>query len=407
MTDPAQEEERRELERRAFGRDGSGLSRDEAARLTALRRAARPLPTGSLQRQAAVSLPTGSLSEDGEAERDETQRNEGPPTHAPALPLVSRSSDGSGDVVGETGQRRLFGTGRARIRAWLATGRWKRPRYLVGGLAGLLLVGVLIGWTIPRPPDVGLVLRAGEAERRDVVLKDSDHDPGSAVLLARRDDALLWTWTKMNGALRCAALDVPKATSERQCQLPGEMAKTAYSLQLSAMLPPAVDRLDTQVGYGATLFLAGQGFPGGSIQRWESDSRMRNQGMSAAEIEAAARLSTDQNLEGLSIVGRWRGLPVWRGFADDGSSQCLIVETPDPQRGCGSDGRTYHSTGGGGVTILGSGNADEESSIVLEVPATEERPSAIIDMRTGMYIGSYLMITENAAVGDGGLFSRK
>jgi hypothetical protein len=160
-----------------------------------------------------------------------------------------------------------------------------------------------------------------------------------------------------------------------------------------------------QVVYGSTLFLAGQGFPGGRIQRWESDPRMMHQGMTDDEIAAAARLAARQKLDGLSIVGRWRGLPVWRGFADDGTSQCLVVETPDPQRGCGSDGRTYLSSSGGGVTILGSG-APEESSIVLEVPATEERPSASIELRTGNYFGSYLMITENAAIGDRSLFPR-
>nr|MBS1901077.1 hypothetical protein [Actinomycetota bacterium] len=398
MADPGLDRERRELERRAFARDGSGLSEAEAARLSELRRAEAPL---------AEAVPVAPVPE-------RAQRDESPPPVAPVPPTSSRSADGSGDDLGDPGQGRPSGTGtvhngtgpRARLRAWLATGAWKRPRYVVGGLAAVLLAGLLIGWTIPRPPDVGLALRAGEAERRDEALKDDPHDPGSVLLLDRQDDALLWTWTNADGRLRCAVLDVPKAPSESQCQIPDEMVNNPYSVQVSATLPPARDAHATQVGYSATIFLAGRGFPGGSIQRWESDSRMMNQGMSDDEIRDAARLSQDQKLDGLSIVGRWRGLPVWRGFADDGTSQCLIVETPEPQRGCGSDGRTFYSTSAGGVTVLGSSDS-EETSIVLEVPVTEERPSAIIEMRTGMYIGIYLMITENAAIGDRALFPGK
>lgn len=395
MADPEPGEERRELERRAFGRDGSGLSPAEAARLTELRRADAAAPGPE---PAEGAHPTSGARPVPER----AHRDEGPPPLAPDPPTMSRLADGSGEIVGETGRSRPFGTARERVVAWFATGRGKRPRYLIGTAAALILVGLLIGWGIPRPPDVGLALRSGEAERRDALLHDAKYDPGSVLLLDRQADALLWTWTEVGGQLRCAALDVPGLPMERQCQRIEDLKKNPYSLQVNTTVAPASGR-NVQVGYGGVVFLAGRGFPGGAIQRWEAESRTMNQGMSDAEIAATARISAEQQLEGLSIVGRWRGLTIWRGYADGGTSQCLIVEAPETQRACGSDGSTYD---GSSKVLSFTEPVDQRGTVVrLELAATRDRPSAIIEMRFAVYAVPYLIITENANVGVEGLLT--
>ncbi|MBS1896522.1 MAG: hypothetical protein JSS88_03910 [Actinobacteria bacterium] len=196
MADPDLDGERRELERRAFARDGSGLSEAEAARLSALRRADAPLTD-------ALPVVPGP---------EQAQRDESLPSTAPVSPTSSRSADGSGDDLGDAGPRRPIGADQTgtgtRLRTWLATGAWNRPRYVVGGLALVLLAGLVVGWAIPRPPDVGLALRAGEGEREAAVLKQSDDlDPGTLLLLARDHDGLLWYATR-----RAAGCTAPSST---------------------------------------------------------------------------------------------------------------------------------------------------------------------------------------------------
>ncbi|MCE4027794.1 hypothetical protein LXM50_17600 [Microbacterium sp. Au-Mic1] len=383
MTDPAQEEERRELERRAFGRDGSGLSRDEAARLTALRRAALPLPTGSVQRQAAVSLPTGSLSEDGEADRDETQRNEGPPHAAPAPPMMSRSSDGSGDVVGETGQRRLFETGRAGIRAWLATGRWKRPRYLVGGLAGLLLVGVLIGVAIPRPPDIGLALREGEGAREAAVAAaNDDFDPGSLLLLAREHEGLLWYASQANGNLICGILDVSGAPSQKQCQTREQVGeRPLYVSSQQDGASPQLTGVTSGDGYAGTIILTARGQPLAVLNRYQMMYDGAS-GMSADERAMMKRVVSANHLVYAQIVGRVGKIPVWLG--DDGTGgRCLVVEDGGMQKTCAPSSD---------VTV-DPFSGEEQPSLSMSLGQTAAHPAVRLEFWAPPYAGQYLVVT--------------
>jgi hypothetical protein len=221
MTDPARDEERRALERRAFGKDGSGLSEAEAARLTELRRdgAARrePVPEADPASDPESMLPAepalfpavleGASRAVPAASAAATE---------PGPPVVPVSDRGSPETPGSR-PRTPVGRLGADVAAWLATGRWKRPRYLIGGLVALLLVGVLIGVAIPRPPESGLALRSGEAERRDKVAAHADFDPGSVALLARSDHALLWYATQSRGDLVCAIIDVTGAPPQQNC----------------------------------------------------------------------------------------------------------------------------------------------------------------------------------------------
>ena len=385
MTD--EDRERRELERRAYGRDATGLTAAETARLAELR-GSRPIPV-----RAAVPGPT-SVPDRMPVPEPTSVPEPVEGTHPVLVPDPIPVPDPV-EGIRPAPLSRL----RTAVRAWLATGRWKRPRYLVGTVLALLLIGIVVGVAIPRPPDIGLVLRAGEAERRDKLMKDDDYDPGSLVLLARMGDVLLWTATQAGGELRCAIMDQPKLSADSQCQGREDHATNPFGLQVSSSSVRFGNGTEeSQVGYSGIVFISDTGLVGGSIQRWQADPRMQHQGMSDDEYATSVRLASQQDVESLSIAGHWRGLTIWLGYAGSGSSPCLIVEAPDVRKACGQSTFTVAKP---------SPEAEAEAegpSVSLELPATDTRPSARIALRMPMYAPTYLVITENEAVSDSGLF---
>jgi hypothetical protein len=400
MSDPADDRERRELERRAFARDGSGLSEAEAARLAELRRTDLPSPLvperPSSRRFLSERSETKDAPRSGTAQRDEeapsegalvpdrAQRDEESTPSVPDPPTTSRSADGSGGVLGDPGRARLFGAARSRVRTWIAGGDWTRPRYLVGGLGALVLVGVLIGWAIPRPPDVGLALRDGESARASAVLKHHDDlDPGSLLLLARERDGLLWYATQANGRLHCAILDVRGADLQQQCGTRDQLSDRP--LYVNAEDPGAAP----PSGYAGSLLLAGAGVPAGVLQRYHATF---TDGGTATSRERAdmRRIVADNHLVYASVVGRVGDTPVWLG--DDGSGRrCLIVEDPDPRKTC--DVNTV------ALDFAGSGDSGQDGpALTLRLPETGAHPAMRIDFWAPQNGGQYLVITQDDAL---------
>lgn len=391
MTDPARDEERRALERRAFGKDGSGLSEAEAARLTELRRAdaarREPVPDPGASLEAPALFP-GSVAPIPEpAQIPGALDGTRPMTPGVAVaastpglaPSAVADSASEGPATPEKTPRTPIGPLRAEISAWLATGRWKRPRYLIGGLVALLLVGVLIGVAIPRPPESGLALRSGEAERRDKVAAHADFDPGSVALLARSDHALLWYATQSRGDLVCAIIDVTGAPPQQNC-LPRRAIRDR-PIDVSSQSKPGADGVVT--GDQGAVSLSGAGAPMGYLQHWSSTVNP-DPGLSPEETEIWKRVTSENGFRATMIAGRMSGIPIWIGYRDQGDL-CLVVEDGETYKVCGQQ------LAGSPPSRLG---ADESPpSLALDLPATAEHVAYRLEYWTGF--SSYLVITAN------------
>ncbi|MBS1697569.1 MAG: hypothetical protein JST25_04110 [Actinobacteria bacterium] len=259
---------------------------------------------------------------------------------------------------------------------------------MVGTLAVVLLAGILIGWAIPRPPDVGLALRAGELERRDAALKAQDgYDPGSVLLLARADDGLLWFATQARGELLCAILDVRGAAPQSQCVRSEQLDEQPLFVSLPEPVRGHTD------GYAGTLTLAGTGVPLGNLQRYRM--MYTDSGGQGAEDRAAMRRLVDENgLEYATVVGRVAGAPVWLGQDADGQ-RCLVLEDP-PLKSCEVDATSLDFSPGG--TVLGSSGGDDAPTLRLRLPATAAHPAMRVELWSSDTSGQYLVITEDDAL---------
>jgi len=292
------------------------------------------------------------LSEDAAGDRVET-----PPAHGPRPRTL------------------LSGPIRA-FRAWLQTGRWKRPRYLVGGLAGLLLVGVLIGVAIPRPPDVGLAMRAGEDAREAAVGSENDDlDAGSLLLLAREGEGLLWYATQANGELLCAVLDVNGMPMQKQC-LPREQL-AQHPLGVSSQQTGTV----SGDGYSGMVVLSGRGVPFGMLNRFQL-TYDEGTGMSAEERSAMKRVIGENRFVYAQVVGRVGKTPVW--FGDDGTgNRCLVVE----------DGLTRKTCSPNTSTTMDPFSGEERPALSMRLMQTASHPAVRLDFWMPSYAGQYLVIS--------------
>ncbi|MBS1675667.1 MAG: hypothetical protein JSS74_17075 [Actinobacteria bacterium] len=271
---------------------------------------------------------------------------------------------------------------RERIRGWVASGQRRLPRLLLGTGVALLLLGLAIGWAIPRPPDVGLALRAGESVRLDAVLKDQNYDTGSVALLDRLDDVLLWAGTKSEGAVRCLVLDQPTHPRVTNCAGREQLAQETLSVTSTEVDSPVPGQRGTQqTQFSGIVLVSPRGYPVGSLRKYtfSSDGPMS---MSAEDRAASERISGEQELQYIQIAGRWRGLTIWQGMSRDGE-QCLVID----------DGATHAECAEQQVTFPGVA-PEEKPLLTIDLPARDQRPSARAEMWAPMYTGPYLVITE-------------
>ena len=241
-----------------------------------------------------------------------------------------------------------------------------------------MLVGVLIGWAIPRPPDVGLALRAGEAERESAVRKHHDDlDPGSLLLLARERDGLLWYATQANGQLLCAILDVRAIPSQKQCLPRDQLA--GHPLGVSS--PSQREGVVAQDGYSGTVVLSGRGVPFGVLTRFQ----MMYDGspeMGAEERAAMRRVVVQNNLVFAQVVGRVGKTPVWLG--DDGRGRrCLVVEERAMQKTCAPSA----------ATAVDPLSGQEQPALSMRLAETPAHPAVRLDFWAPPDAGQYLVIS--------------
>lgn len=293
-------EERRALQRKAYGR-GGGLTAAESQRLRTLEDARHPVddpqpaPPMGLQRDGSENTPAaqsepvdGHAAEPGE-----------PATVVPDAPAIP-----------ETLPRTLR----------------RYAKTVVAASAVLLVIGVGAGWALFAPRGAGLPL-TDEQQQRRIELATDTFDAGSIRALAQTDRAVAWYATQDGGEVLCLILDVGPQ-SQRDCRSSGKME---YGLSASLPLPPHdADSGDVVEGENvqARLLLSTAGEPMASIQRWGAGSSIADQ-FSGQERDRAKALVAEGYDFGLSMVGSFRGKPVWLGdrLSEQGAiERCLIVD---------------------------------------------------------------------------------
>ncbi|MGG1909985.1 hypothetical protein AB1285_23900 [Microbacterium sp. NRRL B-14842] len=193
MTDDDDVEERRALQRKAFG-PGGGLTDAEAARLRQLdaaRRSPSPVPPPSLGSFAAAEDDDEpSAGDDAPVEPDEESAD-----------IVTAQSD----VPAQRRRRRSLGM-------------------LALGAVVVLLLGVGVGWlAFGRSGGTAVSLSAEQQGWQSDLVASGRFDPGSVRALATEDDAVIWVATQNGGASICLVLGAGRArrraaTSGKRCR---------------------------------------------------------------------------------------------------------------------------------------------------------------------------------------------
>lgn len=315
MLPETEADELRQLQRRAYGREGVATE-PELRRLRELQDARRGSETSSTPAPStpAPAAPTPSTP----APDDDSQ----PVPPEPADDATAAAAP----VVGE-GTEPLPASDVPRRRGIFA--RILRLPVLTPVVSVLLLAaGVGIGWAVFAPPSPEVALTPVQQERREA-LAAADFDPGSVVPLAREGDALAWYATREEAGIRCLILDVG-AQSQSTC-LPVD----SIGRGLSATIPvPMEDSGDTPRGVeavSASMLLSTTGEPIVTLQRWPMTSSSPSQ-FAGAERARAEELADEGFVSSLEIVGSFRTLPVWTGdrVSDLGTvEKCLIVDAVD------------------------------------------------------------------------------
>jgi hypothetical protein len=328
--------ELRDLQARAYGRDG-GLTDAEARRLDELEQAHRPVVSTSVPGERPLPADKSPAVVD----------REHVPLSAPARETrearVSSGAEGSETLDAEPQPEiphSVRSTGLARFR---------RGGILAAASALLLVVGVGAGWAIfgQRPEIVSLT--ADQQERRIALDEEGAFDDGSLQAVAEEEDALVWYATRDDGAQACLVLDIAQASSE-SCQDADDTGR--FGLSVSVMVPPNAGS-DSESGVApgssvnATMMLSTEGEPMVSIQRWTSDLAMISQ-FQGTERDRAAELVEDGFSAGLLLVGDFLSEPVWLGTRfDEGDAfveYCMIVDAAEGRTVCTSE---FDATGRG------------------------------------------------------------
>ncbi|MFJ2368965.1 hypothetical protein [Microbacterium sp. NPDC087665] len=345
--------ELRELQRKAYGRDG-GLTHSEAARLRELQQS-----TGDV---AVVPESPAAAPEALTADPDDALITAlGFDAPVAAEPVREPIAD-----VAEPTDGPRTSAARPSIRAAV------RTHWLAGALAGvvLLALGLGLGWALFTPQARGIPLTAAQHERQRVLTENSDFDPGSLIGVGKDDDALVWYGTKNEGELACIVIDVGDL-SEAQCQTTDEMSP--FGLNASVMLPPEAgseESFDFATVNGTVMFST-QGEPVAIIQRWTSDDSMLGQ-FTGDERARAEELLNQGLLANLSIVGYFRDAPVWvanRWTNDREPDTCIIVDGAEGEQQCLPMSEAIDT----GITVLvfDEGGTASASAITVAYTATQ------------------------------------
>ena len=338
------------------------------------------MPDAGATADAGAMPDADAIPDDGaEGDPDDGARAGGGPGVSGAVADPPPGMDPTQNPTRDGFRRRLP----PRLAAWIAAGAWRRPRWVIGGLAAVLLIGVALGLAVPRAPSVALALLPGEDARREHVLATASFDPGSLILLARSQGALLWYATQGDGAFASVVVDTEEIPAQRNC-VPRE-ATGGQPLSVSSQSRPVAD--GTVSGDNGIVFLTATGVPVGFLQHW-STTVTADRGLTARELASLRRITAEYRLRNVTVVGRVEGAPVWVGSRDGGDS-CLVVETTILHAICGTP-------------RFASADAEQKPALTLELPAEPGREASRLDYWMGA--SSYLVITEGSPTGAGSTF---
>lgn len=351
----AEAEERRALQRKAYGRSGA-LTEAESQRLRALEDARR----SDFVTEPALPAATERIA--GET-----------PPDAPQEPVV---------VTAEPDEPAAPIPDAPAPPDSLSRALRRRATAVLAASVVLLAIGIGAGWAL-FSPRIGLPLTDEQQQRRAELAAEA-FDPGSVRAIAQDEQALVWYATQDDGDVRCLILDVG-VQSQTDC-LPSD--EITFGLSASLPVPPAEGEEESaaagDVVY-ATLLISTAGEPMVGIQRWGAGPALANQFSDAERTRAEALFAEGYEL-GLSVIGDFRGEPVW--LADRLSSQgasvrCLIVDA------WGSASCEPFETAlqaGLGAQIVDVDSAGEVASI------------SVLDLQFTAQQTPYLTITEAAGV---------
>jgi hypothetical protein len=316
----SEQAELRELQRKAYGRDG-GLTEAEARRLRELERvaAARPAPQATavdvdespaseeaLADDEAVAVPVGASDQEALAE-------------SAAAPVDGIPTPADHGTAGSRG-------GAPGIRALLRA-QW---RVVAVAAVVLLAVGIGAGWALFGARGDGIPLTDEQQQRRLELSGKEGYDEGSVRAIGQDDDALVWYGTKNEGEDVCLVLDVAGQSGEN-CQPRKDL--TAFSL--SAMTTVPGDGDDPPIGVMAFMMFSTLGEPLVGIQRWDQFSGVVEQ-FTGDDRERAEELVDGDQVSTLTIVGYFRDEPVWLmdRSAGDGVETCLVIDGAEGRSTC-------------------------------------------------------------------------
>ena len=352
--------ERRALERAAYGRDG-GLDAAAARRLQELQEGHRRR-TPSAQDEPAESPSVGDDAPESatgrRAPEDVSDAEDTPPATSDDVSLTEAPAANRRGLV---------------------------P--VLVAAAALLAIGVGAGWALFTPRSDTFALTEAQEDRR-IELAGEGYDPGSVRPVAEAEGALAWFATQDDGASRCLILDVD--TDSQSTCLKGEEAGPG----LYASLPVPTSAADDEEGsfsfesVTAVMLFSTADEPMVSIQRRGGGSTLVAQ-FGEAERTRAEELVGDGYDLNLSVLGSFRGQPVWLGdrSAENGPAQrCLIVDA-DGSRQCATIDEAVQS--GLRVQLL---DVDQETGELLS--------ASVIEVDFTRWQTPYLTVTSGPAVVD-------
>ncbi|MBO9627614.1 MAG: hypothetical protein J7484_14735, partial [Microbacterium sp.] len=202
-----------------------------------------------------------------------------------------------------------------------------RPRWKSAAAASALLlgVGVGIGWAAFAPHPQAFPLSTDEVHRQLALSEKGGYDAGSVRPAARDGDALVWFATKTAQNLDCIILDVGEQSSANCVP-----ADEGDLFQLSASV--FIRDSDDTSGGGTSVSAYGMTATNGerlvSVQRWNPNESMLAQFEGDERVRAEA-LIADGYFPGLSLLGEFRGSPVWYAQRDGQAGwidACVIVD---------------------------------------------------------------------------------
>ncbi|MFF5625624.1 hypothetical protein ACFY5A_09680 [Microbacterium sp. NPDC012755] len=343
-------EERRALQRKAYGREAS-LTDAEARRLHelehALRESARPEAAAPAAERSARTAVRDTGPVDG-VRLDGMRAGEVQPPVTRGV--VDEENAAAAPVADETE------TESAADEA--APGIWRTLRShgkpVAAASAVLLAIGLGAGWALFSPRASDIPLSAEEVERKLELYTAQKFDDGSLRAVARDGDALVWFATKSAPESQsCLTLDVGEQSSIN-CVTDDEFATFPLNASISVPSDEGGSMGGSSVNATGMLTTAGEVMV--AINRWDYDDSMLSQFEGEEKVRAQALI--DEGYQpGMSLIGHFRGESVWVAdrFTDTGSMErCLIVDVVDASKCAAPD-----NSGKQAPIRLSSGDADD------------------------------------------------